>query len=142
MIRNEYKLRGFSEVITPNMYNAALFKISGHYQNYKDDMYSLDIEKQEWMLKPMNCPGHFVMFDSRVRSYKELPIRYADFGTLHRNEASGALTGLTRVRRFQQDDAHIFVAMNGVKNEVVAALSFLDYVYNIFGFTATYVLST
>jgi len=105
-------------------------------------MYSLDIEKELWMLKPMNCPGHFLMFDSKVRSYRELPIRYADFGTLHRNEASGALTGLTRVRRFQQDDAHIFVSMAGVKNEVVDALFFLDYVYKIFGFTATYALST
>jgi len=141
-IRGEYKLRGYSEVITPNMYNASLFKISGHYQNYKDDMYSLNIEKEEWMLKPMNCPGHFVMFDSRVRSYKELPLRYADFGVLHRNEASGALTGLTRVRRFQQDDGHIFVRPEQIKQEVLAGLDFLNYVYKLFGFTATYALST
>jgi len=141
-MRSEYHVRGFSEVVTPNMYTAKLFMTSGHYQNYADGMYSLDIEKELWMLKPMNCPGHFLMFDSKVRSYKELPIRYADFGTLHRNEASGALTGLTRVRRFQQDDAHIFVSMQGVKDEVVAALYFLDYVYKIFGFTATYALST
>eukprot|EP00928_Gymnodinium_smaydae_P070435 TRINITY_DN54275_c0_g1_i1.p1 TRINITY_DN54275_c0_g1~~TRINITY_DN54275_c0_g1_i1.p1 ORF type:complete len:923 (-),score=267.81 TRINITY_DN54275_c0_g1_i1:283-2937(-) len=141
-IRSEYSLRGFSEVITPNMYTSSLFMTSGHYQNYKDDMYSLDIEKQEWMLKPMNCPGHFLMFDARVRSYKELPLRFADFGVLHRNEASGALSGLTRVRRFQQDDAHIFCRPDQIKDEVVAALDFLSYIYKIFGFEASYALST
>lgn len=141
-MRSEYRLRGFTEVVTPNMYSAALFKQSGHYQNYKDDMYSLDIEKQEWMLKPMNCPGHFLMFDARIRSYKELPIRYADFGVLHRNEDSGALSGLTRVRRFQQDDAHIFVRPDQIKAEVGAALDFLNYIYKIFGFSATFALST
>eukprot|EP00434_Breviolum_minutum_P027156 symbB.v1.2.024019.t1/scaffold2154.1/size87782/6 len=119
------------------MYDARLFLTSGHYQNYKDDMYSLDVEKQEWMLKPMNCPGHFVMFDAR-----ELPLRYADFGVLHRNEASGALTGLTRVRRFQQDDAHIFCRPDQIKSEVASALDFLDFVYKIFGFKASYALST
>jgi len=142
VMRNEYRLRGFTEVITPNMYNAALFKISGHYQNYAEDMYALNIEKEEWFLKPMNCPGHFVMFDARVRSYKELPIRYADFGVLHRNEASGALTGLTRVRRFQQDDGHIICRPDQIKAEVLAALDFLKYIYSIFGFQATYALST
>jgi len=142
LMRSEYRLRGFTEVITPNMYSSSLFMVSGHYQNYKDDMYSLDIEKQEWMLKPMNCPGHFLMFDNRVRSYKELPMRFADFGVLHRNEASGALTGLTRVRRFQQDDAHLFVRPDQIKQEVVAALEFLNYVYAIFGFNASFALST
>lgn len=141
-MRSEYRLRGFQEVVTPNMYDSRLFLQSGHYQNYKDDMYSLDVEKQEWMLKPMNCPGHFVMFDARVRSYKELPMRYADFGVLHRNEASGALTGLTRVRRFQQDDAHIFCRPDQIKSEVASALDFLDYVYKVFGFKASYALST
>jgi threonyl-tRNA synthetase len=140
--RSEYRLRGYTEVVTPNMYNSSLFKTSGHYQNYADGMYSLDIEKEMWMLKPMNCPGHFLMFDSKVRSYKELPIRYMDFGTLHRNEASGALSGLTRVRRFQQDDGHIFASMSQVKDEVVSALKFLDFVYDVFGFKATFALST
>lgn len=141
-MRSEYRLRGFQEVISPNMYDSRLFLQSGHYQNYKDDMYSLEIEKQEWMLKPMNCPGHFLMFDARVRSYKELPLRYADFGVLHRNEASGALSGLTRVRRFQQDDAHIFCRSDQIKSEVASALAFLDFVYKVFGFQATYALST
>mmetsp|Transcript_13954 Transcript_13954/g.38129 ORF Transcript_13954/g.38129 Transcript_13954/m.38129 type:complete len:883 (-) Transcript_13954:235-2883(-) len=141
-IRNEYRLRNFSEVITPNMYTSSLFMTSGHYQNYKDDMYSLDIEREEWMLKPMNCPGHFLMFDSKVRSYRELPMRFADFGVLHRNEASGALSGLTRVRRFQQDDAHIFVRPDQIKNEVKSCLDFLTYVYKIFGFESYFALST
>ena len=95
-------------VISPNMYNSKLWDISGHLANYKDDMFLLDVEKEKWALKPMNCPGHCLIFDSRDRSYKELPIRMAEFGIIHRNEASGALTGLTRVRRFVQDDTHVF----------------------------------
>jgi threonyl-tRNA synthetase len=90
------------------MFNSKLWETSGHWQNYKDDMFTLDVEKERWALKPMNCPGHCLIFDSRDRSYKELPIRMAEFGIIHRNEASGALTGLTRVRRFVQDDTHVF----------------------------------
>lgn len=90
------------------MYNSKLWETSGHWQNYQADMFTLDVEKEKWALKPMNCPGHCLIFDSRDRSYKELPIRMAEFGIIHRNEASGALTGLTRVRRFVQDDTHIF----------------------------------
>lgn len=83
-------------------------------------------------MKPMNCPGHCLLFDHRVRSWRELPLRLADFGVLHRNELSGALTGLTRVRRFQQDDAHIFCAMTQIKSEINGALSFLRDVYQVF----------
>ncbi|EOY00416.1 Threonyl-tRNA synthetase isoform 3 [Theobroma cacao] len=107
-IRNQYWKRGYQEVKSPNMYNMNLWETSGHAANYKENMFLFEIEKQEFGLKPMNCPGHCLMFQHRVRSYRELPLRLADFGVLHRNEASGALTGLTRVRRFQQDDAHIF----------------------------------
>ncbi|KAH9773421.1 threonine--tRNA ligase 1 [Citrus sinensis] len=107
-IKKQYWDRGYQEVISPNMYNMKLWETSGHAANYKENMFLIDIEKQEFGLKPMNCPGHCLMFDHKVRSYRELPLRLADFGVLHRNEASGALTGLTRVRRFQQDDAHIF----------------------------------
>lgn len=81
---------------------------SVHQQHYKDDMFVLDVDKEKFALKPMNCPGHCLIFDARDRSYKELPIRMAEFGVIHRNEASGALSGLTRVRRFVQDDTHIF----------------------------------
>ena len=98
--REEYHKRGFKEVVTPNMYNTKLWETSGHWQNYQENMFSFDVEKEKFALKPMNCPGHCLMFGHRDRSYKELPLRLADFGVLHRNEASGALTGLTRVRRF------------------------------------------
>lgn len=93
-------------------------------------------------MKPMNCPGHCLLFDHRVRSWRELPLRLADFGVLHRNELSGALSGLTRVRRFQQDDAHIFCTMGQIKNEINGALAFLRDVYQIFGFTFQLRLST
>jgi glycyl-tRNA synthetase (class II) len=97
------------------MYNSKLWETSGHWQNYKDDMFLLDVEKEKWALKPMNCPGHCLIFDSRDRSYRELPIRMAEFGIIHRNEASGALTGLTRVRRFVQDDTHVFCMPSQVR---------------------------
>merc|ERR1740117_2445015 len=102
----------------------------------------MDIEGEDWSLKPMNCPGHCLMFDHRVRSYKELPWRLADFGVLHRNEASGALTGLTRVRRFQQDDAHIFVRPDQIQDEVLRCIDFLNYIYSLFNFKASFALST
>lgn len=89
---------------SPNMFNSKLWQTSGHWQNYSDDMFKLKVDEEQFGLKPMNCPGHCLIFDSRDRSYKELPIRMAEFGVLHRNEASGALSGLTRVRRFVQDD--------------------------------------
>lgn len=141
-IRDEYKKRGFSEVISPNIYNAKLWQTSGHWQHYADNMFHFEIEKETFALKPMNCPGHCVMFDQRVRSWRELPLRMADFGVLHRNELSGALTGLTRVRRFQQDDAHIFCAPEQIKEEMGGCLDFLRHVYGIFGFTFKLVLST
>ncbi|KAE9597040.1 putative threonine--tRNA ligase [Lupinus albus] len=141
-IRNQYRDRGYQEVISPNVYNMDLWVQSGHAANYKEDMFVLEIEKQEFGLKPMNCPGHCLMFKHRVRSYRELPLRFADFGVLHRNEASGALSGLTRVRRFQQDDAHIFCRESQIKDEVRNALNFINYVYDIFGFTYELKLST
>jgi len=141
-IRREYQIRDFQEVITPNIYSEELFLQSGHAQNYKDCMYGFDVEGQEWFLKPMNCPGHCMVFDHRVRSYKELPLRMASFGVLHRNELSGTLSGLTRVRRFQQDDAHIFCRPEQIKAEVISALDFLYYVYGVFGFEFTIALST
>ena len=105
-------------------------------------MFTFEVEKETFGLKPMNCPGHCVMFGHRERSYRELPIRYADFGVLHRNEASGALTGLTRVRRFCQDDAQIFCTQDQLEQEIDATLDFLKYVYGIFGFTFHLKLST
>ena len=98
----------FYPVGSPNIFNSKLWETSGHWQNYSEDMFQLEVDKEKFAMKPMNCPGHCLIFDARERSYKELPIRMAEFGVLHRNEASGALSGLTRVRRFVQDDAHIF----------------------------------
>jgi threonyl-tRNA synthetase len=141
-IRSEYWQRGFTEVITPNVFNLNLWEQSGHAQHYRDNMFIFDVEGQEWGMKPMNCPGHCLMFAHRLRSYRELPIRLADFGVLHRNELSGALTGLTRVRRFQQDDAHIFCRQDQIKSEVIGSLDFMKCVYDILGMSYTLELST
>ncbi|KAJ3234184.1 threonyl-tRNA synthetase, partial [Chytriomyces hyalinus] len=141
--KEEYRKRGFKEVITPNMYNSKLWETSGHWQHYHEDMFSFEIEKEKFALKPMNCPGHCLMFGHRDRSYRDLPLRYADFGVLHRNEASGALSGLTRVRRFQQDDAHIFCTIEQLTTEIASCFDFLKSVYeNVFGFTWSMKLST
>ncbi|XP_026679694.1 threonine--tRNA ligase, cytoplasmic isoform X3 [Diaphorina citri] len=141
-IRSEYRKRGFQEVVSPNVYNVKLWQTSGHWAHYSENMFSFDVENETYALKPMNCPGHCLIFDHRVRSWRELPLRMADFGVLHRNELSGALTGLTRVRRFQQDDAHIFCTVEQIGDEIVGALDFLRNVYSIFGFTFNLRLST
>ena len=141
-LRQEYWKRGYQEVGTPNMYNSELWKLSGHWQHYHEDMFTFDVEKDKWALKPMNCPGHCLMFKHRERSYRELPIRMADFGILHRNEASGALTGLTRVRRFQQDDTHIFCTEDQITEEISGLFDFLREVYGKFGYTFKLKLST
>uniref|UniRef100_A0A8C7XWX1 threonine--tRNA ligase n=1 Tax=Oryzias sinensis TaxID=183150 RepID=A0A8C7XWX1_9TELE len=141
-IRSEYRNRGFQEVVTPNIYNSKLWVTSGHWQHYSENMFSFEVEKETFALKPMNCPGHCLVFDHRPRSWRELPLRMADFGVLHRNELSGALTGLTRVRRFQQDDAHIFCSMDQIEEEIKGCLHFLRAVYDVFGFTFKLNLST
>uniref|UniRef100_H2YMV0 threonine--tRNA ligase n=1 Tax=Ciona savignyi TaxID=51511 RepID=H2YMV0_CIOSA len=141
-IKSEYRKRGFEEVMSPNIYNSKLFITSGHWEHYADNLFAFDVEKEKFALKPMNCPGHCLMFAHRSRSWRELPIRFADFGVLHRNELSGALTGLTRVRRFQQDDAHIFCRPEQIKDEMRGALNFMKSVYDTFGFTLKLNLST
>ncbi|XP_071533468.1 threonine--tRNA ligase 1, cytoplasmic isoform X1 [Panulirus ornatus] len=141
-IRSEYHKRGFQEVVTPNVYNTKLWETSGHWQHYKENMFAFEVEKEKFALKPMNCPGHCLMFGHTSRSWRELPIRMADFGVLHRNELSGALTGLTRVRRFQQDDAHIFCTPEMIESEIKGCLEFLSSVYENFGFDFLLKLST
>lgn len=141
-IREEYQNRNFTEVATPNLYNSKLWEASGHWQHYSENMFSFEVEKETFALKPMNCPGHCLMFGHRPRSWRELPLRFADFGVLHRNELSGTLTGLTRVRRFQQDDAHIFCTMEQIEEEIKGCLQFLQSVYAVFGFTFQLHLST
>lgn len=142
LLRSEYRKRGYLEVQTPNMYDVDIWRTSGHWDHYKDNMFQLNIEKKTWALKPMNCPGHFIMFNHRERSYRELPLRMADFGVLHRNEASGALSGLTRVRKFQQDDSHIFCRNDQITQEIEGIFDLLKAVYGLFGFTFKLMLST
>uniref|UniRef100_A0A8C9Z4H2 threonine--tRNA ligase n=1 Tax=Sander lucioperca TaxID=283035 RepID=A0A8C9Z4H2_SANLU len=141
-IRDEYWRRGFQEVASPNIYNSKLWETSGHWQHYSENMFSFPVEDDIFALKPMNCPGHCLMFSHRPRSWRELPLRLADFGVLHRNELSGTLTGLTRVRRFQQDDAHIFCTMDQIESEMKGCLDFLRCVYDVFGFSFQLYLST
>lgn len=141
-MRNQYKYRGFTEVNTPNLFKNELWKISGHYFKYKEDMFFVKSDDDFYGMKPMNCPSHCLIFKSTLRSYRDLPIRLADFGVLHRNEASGALGGLTRVRKFHQDDAHIFCREDQIMDEIMGSLDFLNYVYDVFGFQYELQLST
>ena len=141
-VRELYGRYGYDEVITPQMFKTGLFKTSGHYDNYIDSMYMLQIDEQEYGIKPMNCPSHAVMYRQSLHSYRDLPIRYADFGRLHRYELSGVTQGLTRVRSFSQDDAHIFCTPDQVADEVNGFINMLSESYDVFGFDAQrYVLS-
>ena len=145
LLRAQHQAFGFREVISPTIYKQSLWEKSGHWQNYGDDMFEVvgrgargategkdagDDEK--WGLKPMNCPGHCLLFATEARSYRDLPVRFADFSPLHRNEIGGALSGLTRVRRFHQDDGHIFCRRDQVKDEIVLTLKMVDLVYSAF----------
>ena len=161
-LRAQYPAFGFREVLTPTMYKQSLWEQSGHWANYKNDMFVVTgnpsqrpeaapihfsqgrMQRQSYPneaakpegfgLKPMNCPGHCLLFQSQRRSYRDLPVRYADFSPLHRNEISGSLSGLTRVRRFHQDDGHIFCRPSQVKEEIVKSLDFVRLVYETLGF--------
>lgn len=134
-IRELYKKYGYKEVITPQIYDSSLFITSGHYVHYKDNMYFSQTgeNKAEVGMKPMNCPGHCLLYASEKHSYRELPYRIADFGRLHRYEASGALAGLTRVRSMSQDDAHIFCMENQMQGEIESFMTFLTEVYSTLG---------
>ena len=133
-MRELYFKYGYSEVITPQVLDVALWKTSGHYENYAENMYFTTAEEREYALKPMNCPGHCIMFGAQKHSYRDLPIRYADFGRLHRYERSGVTHGLTRVRTFCQDDAHIYCTPDQIKAEMADFLALLKEVYDTFGF--------
>ncbi|XP_070991273.1 threonine--tRNA ligase 1, cytoplasmic-like isoform X1 [Oncorhynchus clarkii lewisi] len=141
-IKTEYRRRGFHEVVTPTLYSTALWERSGHWEHYSENMFTVTGDTHTYALKPMNCPAHCLMFEQRVRSWRELPLRWADFGALHRNELSGALGGLTRVRRFCQDDAHIFCTPEQLEEEIIACLDFVRSVYRVFGFSFHCLLST
>lgn len=142
-IKDEYRKRGFQEVMTPNIFKTKLWKMSGHWDHYAENIFSFkNRDNDEFALKPMNCPGHCLMFAHKQRSYRELPLRFADFGVLHRDEFSSGLSGLTRLRRFQQDDAHIFCTTDQIQTEIDSSLEFLSHVYGTFGFEFDLVLST
>ncbi len=134
-MRELYTKYGYQEVVTPQVFDTDLFKTSGHYQNYHDNMFFTEVDEREFGVKPMNCPGHFLMFQAQAFSYRDLPVRYADFGRLHRYERSGVTAGLTRVRSFSQDDSHIFCAIDQMPAEMDRFIDLVDEVYGTFGFT-------
>lgn len=132
----------YQEVRTPSMMNQRLWEQSGHWDHYKENMYFTHVDDQSFALKPMNCPGHMLIFKNDFHSYRDLPIRMAEFGQVHRHEFSGALNGLLRVRTFCQDDAHIFVTPQQIEDEIALALKIIDEVYQVFGFQYDIELST
>ncbi|HSC10014.1 MAG TPA: threonine--tRNA ligase [Rhodanobacteraceae bacterium] len=134
-MRRVYQETGYGEVRGPQVLDVALWKRSGHWDNYKDNMFFTESEKRTYALKPMNCPGHIQIFNHGLHSYRDLPIRYGEFGACHRNEPSGALHGILRVRGFTQDDGHIFCTENQIESEVTAFHAQAMKVYSDFGFT-------
>ena len=134
-MRRVYRDNGYQEVRGPLILDVSLWKKSGHWDNYKDNMFFTESEKREFAVKPMNCPGHIQIFNKGLRSYRDLPLRYGEFGACHRNEPSGALHGLMRVRGFTQDDGHIFCTEDQILAECAAFTTLLQKVYRDFGFT-------
>jgi len=134
-MRGIYRDTGYWEVKGPQILDKSLWEKTGHWQNYRDNMFTTESEKREYALKPMNCPGHVLIFKSDLRSYRDLPLRYGEFGQCHRNEPSGALHGIMRVRGFTQDDGHIFCTEDQILDECIAYTAQLQKVYADFGFT-------
>ena len=134
-MRAVYRETGYQEVKGPQLLDKSLWEKTGHWQNYRENMFTTESEKHEYALKPMNCPGHVLIFKSQLRSYKELPIRYGEFGQCHRNEPSGSMHGIMRVRGFTQDDGHVFCTEDQILEECVAYTAQLQKVYADFGFT-------
>lgn len=141
-LRGIQQKRNYQEVRTPFIMNQKLWENSGHWDHYKENMYFTEVDHGKFALKPMNCPGHMLMFKNKLHSYRDLPIRMAEFGQVHRHEFSGALNGLLRVRTFCQDDAHIFVTPEQIENEIKEVIDLIDYVYRTFGFQYEVELST
>ncbi|NML45961.1 threonine--tRNA ligase [Ramlibacter sp. G-1-2-2] len=134
-MRQVYKDTGYQEVKGPQILDKSLWEKTGHWQNYRENMFVTESEKRDYALKPMNCPGHVLIFKSQLRSYRDLPLRYGEFGQCHRNEPTGALHGIMRVRGFTQDDGHAFVTEDQILDECVAYTTKLQQVYKDFGFT-------
>ncbi len=133
-MRSLYRDYGYQEVVTPQLFDVELWKRSGHYEAYRENMFFTDVDEREFSLKPMNCPSHCLIYGTRSHSYRELPVRLADFGRLHRYERSGVVQGLTRVRSFSQDDAHIYCMPEQIGSEIVALFDLMFRVYDTFAF--------
>ena len=133
-LRKELEERGYQFVYTPHIAKSSLWKTSGHYEYFREHMYTFPVDDEEYVLKPMNCPGHIMIYQSAKRSYRELPMRIAEFGTVYRYEKSGTLHGMLRARGFTQDDAHIFCSPDQVLEEVIQTLDLAEFVLNAFGF--------
>ncbi|MGO4696350.1 threonine--tRNA ligase [Paenibacillus sp. 2TAB26] len=142
LIREKQWQRDYEEVRTPFMMNQRMWEQSGHWDHYKDNMYFTNVDDTAYALKPMNCPGHMLIFKNSLHSYRELPIRMSEFGQVHRHEYSGALNGMMRVRTFCQDDAHIFVRPDQIEAEISHAIALIDHIYGVFGFDFKIELST
>jgi threonyl-tRNA synthetase len=141
--RREHRRRGYQIVYSPHIYKADLLKVSGHLQFYRESMYSpMDIDGVDYYIKPMNCPGHIMIYQSSIRSYRDLPVRYAELGTVYRYERSGTLTGMFRVRGFTQDDAHIFCTPEQLKNEILGVLNLADFLMKTFQYDYRIYLAT
>jgi threonyl-tRNA synthetase len=140
--RRENERRGYLEVKTPLIYDSETFVISGHFPKYEDLMFKLEVDERPWAMKAMNCPGHMLLFGSRPRSYKELPLRFAEPAPLHRNELTGTLHGLLRVRHVTQDDSHIFCTADQIQDEIAGVVDYARYLYGLFGMSASAELST
>ncbi|HZK21288.1 MAG TPA: threonine--tRNA ligase, partial [Oscillospiraceae bacterium] len=140
--RKEHVKHGYNEIKTPIILNESLWHRSGHWDHYKDNMYNVKIDDEDFAIKPMNCPGGMLAFKRKPHSYRELPVRIAELGLVHRHELSGALHGLMRVRCFTQDDAHIFMTPEHIEDEITRIIDLIDEVYNVFGFEYNVELST
>ena len=140
--REEHKKAGYHEIRTPIILNRSLWEQSGHWDNYKENMYFTQIDETDFAVKPMNCPGGILVYKSKLHSYRDLPIRLAELGLVHRHELSGALHGLMRVRCFTQDDAHIFMLPSQIKEEIIGVIELIDRFYKVFGFEYHLELST
>ena len=140
--RRENARRGYLEVKTPLIYDKVLWERSGHWEKFRENMFLIPEEDHLFAIKPMNCPGHMVMFADTLRSYRELPLRYAEAAPLHRNERAGTLHGLTRVRHVTQDDAHIFCTREQIEDEIFGCLDYVKYLYDLFSLDAKFELST
>jgi threonyl-tRNA synthetase len=132
--KNVHVERGYDLVTIPHIAHSNLWKTSGHYEFYREEMYTLGIDEEEYVLKPMNCPGHILIYNNKIRSYRDLPVRYAELGTVYRYERSGVLHGMLRVRGFTQDDAHIFCTPKQLVDEIVGVLDLTEYMLKTFGF--------